>query len=379
MAFAAGVFSLVSGGNPVVTGTIISSTWANNTLNDIAQNGLSLCMLKDGSQIITANIPMNSFKFTGLAVGSSAADSARFDQIQAGIQLGTSTYLTGVAGTNTVTATATPTPAYTIGQRFTFIPAVTNTGATTLNISGVGAGAVKWAGAALTGGELVATVPVTVLVTAATPVFEIVAETQFPDTRALIVGGADATKKARFDLSGLTTGTTRALSVPDQDSGIGVFLGAEAATTSGTTINYTSVPAWVKKITINFLGVSTNGTSDYIIQIGDSGGLENSGYLSGTTRLINGAAVVIGSITTGYGITATPAANSTLRGSVVLTLENSSTFTWIATATMWDNVNVAIHAGTGSKSLSAALDRITLTTANGTDAFDAGAINVIYE
>ena len=112
---------------------------------------------------------MATFKFTGLGAGSALTDSANLQQVQYGF----GSFLTSVAGTNTVTATATPTPAYTVGQRFTFIPAVTNTSAVTLNISSVGAGAVQLDGGALTGGELEAGTPVTVYVTAATPVFEI--------------------------------------------------------------------------------------------------------------------------------------------------------------------------------------------------------------
>lgn len=79
MPYSSGTFSLASG-NPVTTGTTISSTWANNTLSDIA-TGLSTCLLKDGTQTVTANIPMSSFKFTGLAAGSAAGDSVRYEQL----------------------------------------------------------------------------------------------------------------------------------------------------------------------------------------------------------------------------------------------------------------------------------------------------------
>ncbi len=78
MPFSSGVFSLAAG-NPVVTSTTISSTWANNTMSDLA-TGLSSCVLKDGTQTITANIPMSSFKFTGLGAGSAAGDSLRYEQ-----------------------------------------------------------------------------------------------------------------------------------------------------------------------------------------------------------------------------------------------------------------------------------------------------------
>ena len=80
MSFAAGVYSLFTPGNPVVTNTTISSSTFNSTMNDIA-TALSTCVLKDGSQVITANIPMSSFKFTGLAAGTTSGNSVRYEQV----------------------------------------------------------------------------------------------------------------------------------------------------------------------------------------------------------------------------------------------------------------------------------------------------------
>lgn len=79
MAFSNGVFSLNSSYNPVVTGATIQSAWANTTLNEIA-TGLSTCILKDGTQTLSANIPMGGYKLTGLAAGASAGDSVRYEQ-----------------------------------------------------------------------------------------------------------------------------------------------------------------------------------------------------------------------------------------------------------------------------------------------------------
>lgn len=198
MSFAAGVFSLAAG-NPVVSGSTIQSAWANSTLSDIA-TGLSTCILKDGTQTITANIPMGGFKFTGLAAGSANGNSIRFEQTLIGLattkgdllaattanavaRLGVGVNgtvlvadssqttglnymvapipLTGAAGTNTVTATAAPIPAaYATNQTYILTPAVTNTAATTLNISTIGAKNVFSGGAACSGNELVANVPV---------------------------------------------------------------------------------------------------------------------------------------------------------------------------------------------------------------------------
>jgi hypothetical protein len=80
MPFSSGTFSLFTPGNPVVAGTTISTSWAQNTLNDIA-TGLSTCLLKDGSQTVTADLPMAGFKFTGLGAGGTAGDSLRYQQV----------------------------------------------------------------------------------------------------------------------------------------------------------------------------------------------------------------------------------------------------------------------------------------------------------
>jgi len=79
MSFSGGTYTLPAG-NPVVTATTITSTWANTTMSDIA-TALSTCLLKDGTQTVTANIPMASFKFTGLAAGSAAGNSLRYEQL----------------------------------------------------------------------------------------------------------------------------------------------------------------------------------------------------------------------------------------------------------------------------------------------------------
>ena len=170
MSFTSGTFSLYTPGNPVVTGTPIASTWANNTLNDIA-TGLSTCILKDGTQTVTANIPFAGFRLTGIGAATAATDAARASQVQNM----TYNYLTSVTGTDTITGTAGITPsAYSVGQIFWGFAAATNTGAATMNVSSLGGGAIQWQGAALKGGELVVGMPFCLLVSAATPVFQII-------------------------------------------------------------------------------------------------------------------------------------------------------------------------------------------------------------
>jgi hypothetical protein len=149
-----GTYSLYTPGNPVVTGTTISSTWANNTLNDIA-TALTNSIAKDGQTTPTANLPMGTFKLTGLGAGSARTDSLNLGQSQdSGAK-----WLTGVAGTDTITASLSPAiTAYSAGQTFRFAPANTNTGATTININSVGAKNIYANGSALTAGILTANV-----------------------------------------------------------------------------------------------------------------------------------------------------------------------------------------------------------------------------
>lgn len=140
--------------NPVVTGTTVSSTWANNTMNDIAA-ALTASIANDGQTTPTADLKLGGFKIKNVGNATSRIGSTSNFASAADVQDGTITYLTGAAGTNTVTASAPlGLAAYATGQRFVFTPAVINTGATTLNINSIGAKNVFLNGAALVAGEL---------------------------------------------------------------------------------------------------------------------------------------------------------------------------------------------------------------------------------
>jgi hypothetical protein len=157
---------------------------------------------------------------------------------------------------------------------------------------------------------------------------------------------------------------------------LGPVLGTEQATTSGTAINFTNIPSWATRITIEFVGVSTSGTSVPIVQIGDSGDIEATGYLGSGADVVGGAAA---NYTAGFGIGQGWAAANVAHGHIVLTLEDSANFTWVCSGMVGLSNGAQVFMATGSKSLSAALDRVRITTAGGTDTFDAGAINILYE
>lgn len=147
------------------------------------------------------------------------------------------------------------------------------------------------------------------------------------------------------------------------------------ATTSGTSKDFTGIPAWVKKITVMFNGVSLSGTSSFLIQIG-AGSIDATSYIS--QSVFSSVAVTTSGVTstTGFGIFAGNA-NSAFSGHNIIT--NISGNTWISSANMSTSVNTAIVTGAGNKTLGGTLDRVRITTVNGTDTFDAGSVNIIYE
>lgn len=155
---------------------------------------------------------------------------------------------------------------------------------------------------------------------------------------------------------------------------LGITSGTAVASTSGTSIDFTSLPNWIKRITVNYVGVSTNGSSNFLVQLGDSGGVENTGYASACY----GNAVSSNS-TAGFNIVNSVSAAGSFSGSLVLTLQDSASFTWCAMGIGFRNDFAIPFSSSGTKSLSATLDRVRITTVNGTDTFDAGSINIMYE
>lgn len=255
MAFnGSGTFNLVAG-NPVVTGTTISSTWANNTLSDIA-TGLSTVITKDGQTTPTANIPLAGYKLTGSGAATANGDLVRYEQVGA------------LAGSQTTA------------------------------------------------------------------------------------------------LTGLTSSL--------------LYTGTKQNTTSGTSIDFLSVPSWARRITLSLSGVSTNGTSNPLIQIGDSGGIENASYLSIAALVAAGPSIVISGFTTGVGVNTNSAVNN-LTGHIFLTLVDPATNLWVISGNVGSTAGSLNVVTTGNKALSATLDRIRITTVGGVDTFDAGMANILYE
>ena len=160
-------------------------------------------------------------------------------------------------------------------------------------------------------------------------------------------------------------------------TGTGVLTsGTAQASTSGTSIDFTGIPSWVKRITVLFNGVSTNGTSNFVIQIGDSGGFENTGYVSGSTYGFTSSSSVtsVNGYVLNYSGFGSPA--PTIQGT--LTINNVSANTWVSSHTASGSTGASVYGG-GTKTLSDVLTQVRITVGNGADTFDAGSINILYE
>ena len=153
-------------------------------------------------------------------------------------------------------------------------------------------------------------------------------------------------------------------------------LGTVVATTSGTAIDFTGIPAWAKRITVMLNGVSTTG-SNIIVQLGTSGSFETTGYDGGSWQ----ANTTITAYSTGFMLGNSNAAAANVKETLVLNLFDPATNTYVAFGT--GAVNSAgggnAHIQGGSKALSGALTRIRITTVNGTDTFDLGSANLLIE
>lgn len=158
-------------------------------------------------------------------------------------------------------------------------------------------------------------------------------------------------------------------------AGGGITLGTPQATTSGSDFTFSGIPSGTYAIDIMFQGISLSGTDVLTIQLGDSGGIETTGYVMSYTRLVEAGSVETAGTTSSFYIYSSGASN-TCSGIIRLRLANSSTNTWVMDGVTKANTTTTTVSA-GEKALSGELTQIKLDT-NGTDTFDAGQINIQY-
>lgn len=330
--------------------------------------------------------------------------------------------LGSVAGTNSITAVATPTiTSYVSGATYSFIAANTNTGAATISIDGLAAKSITKNGSvALTAGDI--QIGKMMLIEYDGTVFQLMNNIVYGSSLAdativslsspLTVangGTGAATFTANAVLLGNNTaafqtvapgtagnvltsdGTTWTSAasiaapaavgqIPFSTDGTTytatqkIAQGTAVASTSGTSIDFTGIPSWVKRVTVMFNGVSLNGTSNFLVQMG-AGSIETTGYVSTAQSITAGVGGTNVSSTDGI-IIPSGAAAAIISGHMILTLLGSNI--WISSH-VGKLTTVANCFGAGDKTLSGTLDRVRITTVNGTDTFDGGSVNILYE
>ena len=336
---------------------------------------------------------------------------------------GINSQLGSVAGTNTITAAATPPlTAYATGSIYSFIAANTNTGAATLSIDGLTATSITKNGSvALSAGDIQTgkmtlvefdgttfqlinnivyggSITNATIVSLTTPLAVSNGGTGLATLTAnnVLLGNGTATPKFvapgtsgnLLASDGTTWASTAPITAPPTAIGQVPFStngssytatqkivqGTAQASTSGTFIDFTGIPSWAKRVTVMFNGVSTSGTNYPLIQLG-SGSPTTSGY-NAYGGVLGSTTITGTSYTTGFGIRSS-SASVFLNGAISFSLLGSNI--WTAFGCVGDQAITNGFIVTGAVTLSGTLDRVRITTVGGTDTFDAGTINIMYE
>ena len=158
-----------------------------------------------------------------------------------------------------------------------------------------------------------------------------------------------------------------------------IVSGTAVASTSGTSIDFTGIPSWVKRVTVMFNRISTSGTSQILLQLG-AGSITTTGYNTRVTSINGANQTNANGIGNGFGVTSSgnSAAGNTISGQIILSLFGGNI--WCGCGSTMDNTSSNVQwVQAGDAPLSGTLDRVRITTVNGTDTFDAGSINLLWE
>jgi hypothetical protein len=174
----------------------------------------------------------------------------------------------------------------------------------------------------------------------------------------------------------LTNKTLTSPTIGGTPTGVGVLTSGTAATPSAVTfVDFTSIPSWVKRITVMFNGVSLNNTANILIQLGTASGFTSTGYIS-TSNILNNSSGSSGSSSTSGFFVFDGDASYVLHGTCVISLVSSNSF---VSTHSYRVSTTQIILGSGSVSLGDTLNSVRIISSDNTGTFDAGTINILFE
>lgn len=156
----------------------------------------------------------------------------------------------------------------------------------------------------------------------------------------------------------------------------GLTSGTAQNASNNTAFDFTGIPSWAKRITVMLSGISTNGTDGMTIRLG-SGSIDSVGYAA-TAGSQYGVGTQATSYTTGFGFWPTGGGSASFNVNGTIVFSKLDTNIWTCHG-IFSIPNAGHDSISGSKTLSGTLDRLRLTTHNGTDLFDAGSVNIMWE
>jgi len=186
---------------------------------------------------------------------------------------------------------------------------------------------------------------------------------------ALQVNGVDS---VTFDSAGILTGYKDVSITPEKLTQ--KLTQVASVTAAGTAIDFTGIPSWVKRITLELVGVSTIGTSPIALRLGTAGGFITTGYTASAVQTTTASTTILDG-TTLIPLTVSWAATVLGVGHVVLT--NITGNIWLASGVFTTATRSVLVAG--YIDLGAVLTQLRVTTIGGSETFDAGSISMLYE
>ena len=150
--------------------------------------------------------------------------------------------------------------------------------------------------------------------------------------------------------------------------------------TTNTSLEFTGIPSWAKRITVMFNGVSTNGASPVVARLGTSSGIVSTSYFGSAGGCLNGAPPLVVNLSNGSGLYITPDGSASYGRHGQILISNIHSNSWSMAFNGSDDGSARVFWGCVSHTnLGGTLDRVRITTVNGTDTFDAGSVNIMYE